>query len=187
MGDRRPDSDLLRDADDPDAFAVFYRRHSAAVLGYLRYRTGDIEAAADLTAEVFAAAFAARRRYVDQGGEPARAWLFGIANNLVAMRWRRQRRARAASRRLGMQRIEFADEALERADDELDVWLGGSPASRLVDDLPYEMREAVLARIVHERSYREIARDQKASEAAVRQRVSRGLARVADGLRKDTP
>jgi Sigma-70 region 2 len=42
---------------------VFYDRHVRAVLGYFARRTGDPEVAGDLTAETFASALAARRRY----------------------------------------------------------------------------------------------------------------------------
>jgi DNA-directed RNA polymerase specialized sigma24 family protein len=41
--------------------------------------------------------------------------------------------------------------------------------------LPPEQREAVLARIVDERPYAEIANEMQCSELLVRQRVSRGL------------
>jgi DNA-directed RNA polymerase specialized sigma24 family protein len=44
---------------DAAAFAVFYDRHAEWVLGFLRRRSPDGEAAADLTAEVFAAALSA--------------------------------------------------------------------------------------------------------------------------------
>ena len=48
---------------DAAAFAVFYDRHAEWVLGFLRRRSPDGEAAADLAAEVFAAALNGRRRY----------------------------------------------------------------------------------------------------------------------------
>jgi RNA polymerase sigma-70 factor (ECF subfamily) len=41
--------------------------------------------------------------------------------------------------------------------------------------LPTDQRDAVLARVVHERSYAEIAEQMRCSELLVRQRVSRGL------------
>jgi DNA-directed RNA polymerase specialized sigma24 family protein len=41
---------------DGDAFAEFYRRHARRLAGYLVRATSDAEAAADLTAETFAAA-----------------------------------------------------------------------------------------------------------------------------------
>lgn len=185
MSDLRSDDDLLKaSVKDAEAFAVFYRRHAEAVLVYLRQRTGDVETAADLTADVFAGAFAGRRRYKPRR-EPARAWLFGIANNLLAMNRRKQRRALAARARLGVPRIELQDEELERAEARISSLMQGNPLNVLVEDLPPEQRAAVLARVVHERDYDEIAREQDVSEALVRQRVSRGLARISGGLRED--
>ncbi|MEZ5407885.1 MAG: sigma factor [Acidimicrobiales bacterium] len=69
------DHELLRASlADPEAFGVFYRRHAEAVLRYCHVRTGCPETAADLTAEVFAAAFARRSAFRDEG-RPARNWL----------------------------------------------------------------------------------------------------------------
>src|SRR3954454_15566783 len=45
----------------PAAFAVFYRRHEGAVLGYFMRRAGNAELAADLAAETFAAALLGAR------------------------------------------------------------------------------------------------------------------------------
>lgn len=185
MADSRSDDELLRaSVEDADAFAVFYRRHAQAVLVYLRQRTGDVETAADLTADVFAGAFAGRKRYKPRR-EPARAWLFGIANNLLAMNRRKQRRALAARARLGVPRIDFHDEELERAEARIAALTQGNPLGALVDDLPPEQRDAVLARVVDERDYDEIAREHDVSEALIRQRVSRGLARLSGGMRED--
>src|SRR5688500_4006606 len=106
------DALLVAAGDDAEAFGVFYRRHAAAVLAYLAYRTGDPEEAVDLMAETFAAAFAARARY-RPGPVPARGWLFGIANNKVADSRRRAVRERRALARLGIERVIVQDEQLE--------------------------------------------------------------------------
>ena len=73
----RTDDELLC-SDDPEAFGVFYDRHVKALLGYFARRTRDPEVAADLTAETFASALVARRRFKPDG-PPAAAWLFAIA------------------------------------------------------------------------------------------------------------
>ena len=65
------------------AFGEFYDRHARSVLGYFARRTGDPEAAADLTAETFASAIVAQRRFTP-GGAPATAWLFAIASRRLA-------------------------------------------------------------------------------------------------------
>jgi RNA polymerase sigma factor (sigma-70 family) len=164
------DAELLAD-DGADSFAEFYRRHARRVAGYLVRATGDAEAAADLTAETFAAALIARRRYRPERAAPA-TWLLGIASHKLGD-WRRRGYAEdRARRRLGMERIELsADDAdeLARLGDEVGV-------IELIDELPADQRGAVRARLLEEHSYREIAAVAHISEAAARQRVSRGLA-----------
>jgi DNA-directed RNA polymerase specialized sigma24 family protein len=63
-----------------DAFAVFYRRHLAGVLAVLVKETRDRELAADLAAEVFAAALLAAGRYRPEH-ETALPWLSAIAHH----------------------------------------------------------------------------------------------------------
>src|ERR671929_1292915 len=79
---RQTDEELLV-ANTPEAFREFYRRHARTVLGYFARRTRDPEAAADLTAETFASAIVAQRRF-KPGGAPATAWLFTIASRRLA-------------------------------------------------------------------------------------------------------
>jgi RNA polymerase sigma factor (sigma-70 family) len=177
--ERAADERLLAASDgDAEAFAVFYRRHVRAVLAYLVYRTRDGEQAIELCAEVFAAALASAHRF-RPGRVPARAWLFGIANNKLAETRRRGRIADRARRRLRIERIAVPDDSYERVEELVDLKLREPPLSLLVDDLPERQRAAVLARVVDERSYGEIAAQQGVSEQVVRQRVSRGLARLA--------
>ena len=77
--DPRTDGELLvATARDPDAFATFRGRHVRAVLAFFRRRVGPGELALELTAETFADAFEASRRY-ELRAEPARTWLYGIA------------------------------------------------------------------------------------------------------------
>lgn len=75
---------------DRRAFAVLYRRHYAAVAGYLYRRTGDVHVTEDLVADVFVSALRAMPRY-RQRGRPFRNWLYAIATN-AANRWARRRR-----------------------------------------------------------------------------------------------
>jgi RNA polymerase sigma-70 factor (ECF subfamily) len=168
------DAELLAQG-GAEAFAEFYRRHARQLAGHLVRATGDPEVAADLTAETFAAALTARSRYRPERAA-AGAWLYGIAAHKLND-WRRRGYAEdRARRRLGMERIEVsADDVRELAR------LGGEVSVvAILEDLPGEQREALRARLLDERDYGEIAGAQGVSEAAVRQRVSRGLA----GLRR---
>lgn len=169
------DDELLARAatGDGDAFARFYRRHLGSIAGYLMRRTGDPEVAADLTAEVFAAALIACSRY-RPGGPPALAWLYGIAANKLRESRRRGRVEEEARRRLAWEPHALDDDdlaAVERmaaGDDEPELLAA-------VATLPLEQREAILARVVDEQGYDEIAARLLCSESVVRQRVSRGL------------
>jgi RNA polymerase sigma factor (sigma-70 family) len=180
MADNRESDDALlaATATDPEAFGRFYRRHSRAVLAYLLHRTREPERALDLTAEVFAAALLASSRY-KPGPTPARGWLFGIANHKLADSLRKRRIEDRARRRLGVPLLEFADAELERVEELADLELGGRPLEGFVEDLSDAERDAVLAHVVRERTYLEVADQLGISEAAARKRVSRGLARVA--------
>lgn len=84
-----------------DAFAAFYRRYERVILAYFLRRTADVEVAADLTAEVFAAALVSCSRY-RPGPAPAHAWLFGIAQHRLASSARRGKVEARARRRLRM-------------------------------------------------------------------------------------
>ena len=167
------DSDLLQLSGSSDeAFAVFYRRYERLVAGGLVRRTGRPDLAADLTAEVFAAAYLAAQRF-REGPEPAGAWLLGIARNKLRRSLRDRRAETSALRRLGVQRIELTDESLAALEE-----LRECGALDLLEDLPPEQREAVRARVIDELGYDELASSARVSPAAARKRVSRGLAAV---------
>lgn len=166
------DAELLA-GDDADAFAEFYRRHARRLAGYLMRATGDPEAAADLTAETFAAALMARARYRPERSAPA-TWLYGIAGHKLSD-WRRRGYAEERARkRLRMEPVALTDEDVR----ELEQLAGEIGAVAHLEDLSAEQRTAVRARLVDERGYEEIAGVAGVSEAVVRQRVSRGLANL---------
>jgi RNA polymerase sigma-70 factor (ECF subfamily) len=156
---------------DGAAFAVIYERYLPLVLRWCWRETGNREVAADLTGEVFAAALIAAPRYRQTDGAVA-AWLIGIARNKLRESRRHQRVEHAARRRLGLPVAALGDADLERVD-ELSS-LDGRAMEGLAG-LPADQREALLKRVVQERSYEEIAHELRCSEVVVRQRVSRGL------------
>lgn len=179
--DERSDEQLLQaTGSDPEAYAAFYRRHVRAVLAYTLSRTGRPELAADLTAEVFASALEQHDRF-DAGRGPARAWLLTMASSKLVDAARRGRVENRARRRLRIPPRALTDADLERVEELADLGRGPAMAG-LVADLPHDQREAVLARIVDERSYADIAAQLRTSPSVVRQRVSRGLS----ALRRQT-
>ena len=94
ISDRPLDADerdlAQRAADgDRDAFAVLYERHLDAVYRYAFYRVRDDAEADDVTSEVFHRALQAMPRYEPR--RPFLAFLYTIARNVVADRFRRAR------------------------------------------------------------------------------------------------
>ena len=176
MDDPRTDEALLAGG-EPEAFALFYRRHVRALLGYFVRRTRDAELAADLTAETFAAALDGRRRFDPDRG-PAVGWLYGIARRRLLYSQRRGAVEDRARRRLGMAPLTLTDEAVER----IEALAADEVAIAALDALPADQREAVRARILDERDYADIALAAHTSESVVRKRVSRGLAGLRSRL-----
>jgi RNA polymerase sigma factor (sigma-70 family) len=157
---------------DADAFAVFYRRHLPAIVSYCLRATGSAELAADLAAEVFAGALESCDRY-EPVYDSAAAWLHGIARNKLLESRRRGRVEDATRIRLGVQPVVLEDRDLERV-----VALASQDALTLLDDLPAQQADAVRARVLDDRDYADLAAELNCSESVVRQRVSRGLARL---------
>lgn len=168
-------------AGDDVAFSAFYREHLDAVVAFFLRRVGDRELAFDLTAETFAAVVVSAGSF--RGEAPAEAWLYGIARNKLRESLRRDRVADAARRRLGMEPIVVDDGELARVEERAGAG-EGSLAGALAE-LPQATREALLARLVEEEGYGEIAARLHCSEQVVRQRVHRGLKQLRAGLREE--
>ena len=84
---------ISREADaTAAAFVELFRQHWQRVHGFLRYRLGDPALAEELTAEVFARAWAS---WMTRGQPPtpeaAQAWLFITARNLATDHFRRRK------------------------------------------------------------------------------------------------
>jgi RNA polymerase sigma factor (sigma-70 family) len=175
MREREHDDEarLLADTAGGDgvAFGVLYRRYLPVVVRWCWVQTGDRELAADLSAEVFAAALSSARRYRSEQGPPL-AWLLGIARHKLLESRRKGRVESAARRRLGVGPVALSDEDLARVEELSSL---DDAVLALVEELPGDQRDAVLARVVEDRSYQELAAQLRCSESVARKRVSRGL------------
>lgn len=167
------DGELLRlTASEPEAFGILYERFEAQILGFFWRATRRADLAADLTAEVFAAALESSASFRSESGS-VRGWLFGIARHELADAWERGRVEDRARRQMGMSPLTFTDVALERVE-EIAV-AGDGDALRLLEALPEGQRLAVRGRVLEDLDYPELAGRLECSQSVVRQRVSRGL------------
>jgi RNA polymerase sigma factor (sigma-70 family) len=168
---RCSDEELLRiGLQDAEALGVFYDRYEGPLLAFFRRACGRADLAADLTAEVFAAALGSLEQFRPELGS-AQAWLFGIARHELAQTWRRRRVEAQARKRIGMEPMMLSDEDLRR----IDELASDGNSLALLGELPPDQRSAVVGRVLDERAYAELAVELECSEMVVRQRVSRGL------------
>ncbi len=170
---------------DPDAFAVFYRRHVGSIVGFFVRRTACQETAADLTAETFAQAYLSRHRYRPTGA-PAQAWLASIARHQLAHFWRAAEVASRARRRLGMRPVPVGDEPFEQLMEALDARRNGAALQVAMDKLTDGIADAVRFRVIDGLGYADVAARLGCTEAAARQRVARGLSHLSDRLESNT-
>lgn len=171
------DEDLLaerRPGRAGPAFEAFYVRHERAVLAYFARRVNGPEVAADLMAETFTGALASRQRFESRGEHSAVGWLYGIARHTLSRSVRRGSVEDRARREMGVPRAVIDDERLH----EIDELIGGPGLMAALEGLPPEQRDAVREHVLDEDEYAVIAARLACSEAVVRKRVSRGLARL---------
>jgi len=184
--DPRPDTELLAAAliGDGEAFGAFYRRHARRIAAFHLARTHEAQDAADLTAETFAVALEALDHFDPERGEPI-AWLFGIARHRLAQMRRRGAIDDRARRRMGIDRTQLDDAALEQVESAASAELIRVELREGFDALPPDQRDAVALRVLLDHEYAEVADAAGISEVVARKRVSRGLsalrARLASG------
>ena len=170
---------------EPEAFAIVFDRHFAAISRYLRARVGAA-LAEDLASQTFLVAFDRRAGY-ERTRPDARPWLYGIASNLV------RRHRRTEERRL---RAQARAAAQPDADPGLDGLLGApSPRQRAalaagIAALKPPDREALLLHAVAGLGYEEIAAALGIAVGTVGSRLARarGLLRERlDALAPEAP
>jgi len=180
----QPTCALRRSATDPVAFETVYEQHATGILRFLARRTLDAEVARDLTAETFATAFDARRRFRGRTDAEAAGWLFGIARHLHARYVRDGVVERRATARLGIQLPPLDGDDYERVRRLADL---DGVRPRLIEELGRltpGQQAAIHLRIVEELPYDEVAARLDVSEPTARARVSRGLRELSAALER---
>lgn len=147
-----------------------------------RYLTGDTTVAEDIVHDVVVKALKARHTL--HAGAPIRPWLFAILRNTVIDHYRRQGRT-------------FRQVSLESLDEENEPKLANEPIdarllNQILDEeiehaleqLPEEMRLAVLLADVEGLTYREIAQILRWPAGTVMSRLHRGRQKLQNYLKQ---
>ena len=150
---------------DPARFAELYEIHFERLYAYVVKRVQDRSESEDVTAEVFHQALANLKKF-EWRGIPFAAWLFRIAANLISDRWQRSGREVTDDEAVGAAQVSPAEiEEVERR----------ATLFRLVDTLPAEQKRVVVLRFVEQKSIKEVAKEVRKTEGAVKQLQFRAL------------
>jgi len=180
----RNDAELLKAAwQDPEAFREFYDRYAVWIRSWFLRHTGSEPGALDLTAETFAQAWHASRRFRDEADGSGAPWLFGIARNLLRQYHKHNRIESAARERMGVQPMSAECEDYERVDERSEVISLAPLLRHALRALPDEQRRALELRIVHQLPYEAVAGRLGCSQNAARLRVSRALRALTTQMR----
>ena len=164
----RDDAEVIRASlDDPEAFEVVFERHYDAVRRYAQRRIGT-SVGEELAARTFLVAFERRRSYRPDVGS-ARAWLFGIATNLIRHHLRDEQ---THLRILGSTRAGPAEQAPDE-DARLDALAAWPIVSDVLRSLPRRDRDAFLLVALADLSYADVAVALDVPIGTVRSRIHR--------------
>ena len=172
---KEADERLLIEAaqQDPACFAELYEINFERVYAYVVKRVGNRAESEDLTAEVFHQALANLKRF-EWRGIPFAAWLYRIAANLISDRLQRSgREVLADSGQIESAQVSPA--AIEEVERRATLF-------RLVETLPNEQRRVVVLRFVEQKSIKEVAREVRKSEGAVKQLQFRALTSLRERM-----
>ncbi|WP_214415298.1 RNA polymerase sigma factor [Sphaerisporangium fuscum] len=172
------DTDLIRRSlHEPEAFAVLFDRHAAALHRYAARRLGP-DAAEDVVSETFLAAFEYRDRYQPLQAD-ARPWLYGIASNVISKRWRREVARYRAYVRGGVDPAEINGGAVEDGVNTLAV---NRPLVAALAGLRTADRDALLLVAWAGLTYEEVAGALEVPVGTIRSRLNRARKKVRQAL-----
>ncbi len=150
------------------AFGALYERYVGAIYSYAWYRLGDRAAAEDIVSETFHKALENIHRY-EWRGVAFSAWLYRIASNAIATRFRKEQPM------AGEEELEYVQGA-EPGPDLIVTrleWIAELLAA--VRALPAEQQQVILLRFGQDLRNKEIAQIMQRSEGAVKALLHRAL------------
>jgi RNA polymerase sigma-70 factor, ECF subfamily len=184
VGDAGDDAAVIsRSRDEPEHFAVLFRRYAPEVQRYVRRRIGA-GAADDVVAETFLAAFRQRDGY-DLKRENARPWLYGIATNLIGRYRRSEIQQYRALARTG--RDPVTEPFTDRVDAAVSAEASRGQLAAALARLPAAHRDTLLLVVWGGLSYTEAAAALGVPTGTVRSRMNRARTRLRRSLERAGP
>jgi len=156
---------------DPNAFGELYDRYFLQIYRFVYSRMRDQSAAEDVTSEVFMKALKSIGRYQDTG-RPFSAWLYQIAVNAVADRYRAARPVEDLDEQRALaEGGPSLEQVAAQRDDLRRIWA-------VVETLPRPQRTAMILKFQEDLKIDDIAAAMGKSPGAVKLLIHRGVTRV---------
>jgi len=174
---------IERSRQEPEQFALLFRRHADGLSRYVTRRLGQ-QNAEDIVAEVFLTAFRQRDRF-DPSRADARPWLHGIAANLIRRHHRDETRWLRALERTGVDPV--ADSAADLAEARLTADAAARAVAAAVAALGPQQRDVVLLITWAGLTYDQAAEALGIPEGTVRSRMNRARSRLRAALAEFRP
>jgi RNA polymerase sigma-70 factor (ECF subfamily) len=158
---------------DPREFGALYDRHFQQIYRFVYSRVREQTAAEDVTSEVFIKALKAMPRY-QETGRPFAAWLYQIAVNAIADRYRTLRPTHALDdfHDLSVGGPDIDEQAAQR-DEIRRIW-------RMVEELPLQQRTALVLKFQEDMKIEDIAVAMGKTPGAVKLLIHRGVSRLRE-------
>ena len=158
---------------DPREFGALYDRHFQQIYRFVYSRVREQTAAEDVTSEVFIKALMAMPRYQDTG-RPFAAWLYQIAVNAIADRYRSLRPSQPLEdfHDLSVSGPSIDEQAAQR-DEIRRIWA-------IVEELPEQQRMALVLKFQEDMKIEDIAVAMGKTSGAVKLLIHRGVTRLRD-------
>jgi RNA polymerase sigma factor (sigma-70 family) len=168
---------------EPDRFTLIFDRYFSQVHSYVARRLGS-DIADDLSSETFLIAFRQRERFDGRSGV-VRAWLYGIATNLIRRHRRDEVRAWRAAARLPAAGSSPGHE--DRVTAQVTAQGAAGQLAAALAKVSAKDREVLMLVALGELTYDEVAEALGIKYGTVCSRLSRARRIVREGLRHTDP
>lgn len=165
---------------DALAFGELYDEYYSQIFGYVLRRTARIDAAQDITSEVFFKALKNIKKY-HWRGVPFSAWLYRIATNEIANNFRRNKRRQLLTEEVANSASDLNTSlAAETAQAEADVQKHKDFLSlnENISKLPVKYQEVIVLRFFEKKQLKDIGIILRKREGTIKSLLHRGLERL---------
>ncbi|MGH3388417.1 MAG: RNA polymerase sigma factor [Actinomadura sp.] len=169
---------IVKSWHEPELFAEIFRRHFDEIHRYVHRRLGP-DAADEIAAETFLAAFRRRRRFDPERGA-LRPWLYGIATNLIGAHRRAERRFFKALARVPADHVAHGHE--DRVAAQVSAGRVSKDLAVALARLPAGDRDVLLLVALADFSYAEVAQALGLKQGTVASRLHRARKKLNEAL-----